>query len=196
MVWFGSALWPSLILCAVLYVLDYYLTIAGARLYRAGAQQIIIFEGSYELTPAYQNDIDELRWFSKRFIWSLIRMLAIVSLAWWLTTVAKIPQLFSLYLGLVVGLQLAVQKRHLQNLFLFRAIVKPGAANGQIKYSRALILRQSSLEMLVFTALFALLSFLTWNLFLLGCAIGCLSVAIRHLTLAGRLPQSATAANQ
>ncbi|HEY6308974.1 MAG TPA: hypothetical protein VI488_21235 [Candidatus Angelobacter sp.] len=85
MLWFGNVLWPNLILCTVLYLLDYYLTIAGARVYRAGAQQTIIFEGSYELTPGYQRDVDQLRWVSRRFIWSLVRMLGLVSLTWWLT---------------------------------------------------------------------------------------------------------------
>jgi hypothetical protein len=194
MIWFGSALWPSLILCTILYVLDYYLTIAGARLYRAGARQIIIFEGSYELTPTFQADIDRLRWFSKRFAWALIRLLSIMSLTWWLTRLTEIPQLFTVYLGLFVGLQLAIQRRHLQNIFLFRAMMKPGAVSGQISYSRLLILKQSSFEMMVFGALFAALSLLTWNLFLLGGAFGCLLVAAKHAALAQKSQRSAAPA--
>lgn len=116
-----------------------------------------------------------------------------MSLTWWLTKVAEIPQLFSFYLGLFVVLQLAVQKRHLHNIFLFRAITKPGAVSGQIKYSRAFILRQSALELLMFAALFGLLSLFVWNLFVLGGAVGCLSVAIRDFWLAKRAHQKAAA---
>ena len=125
MLWFGGALWPILVLCAGLYILDYYLTIAGAKLYRAGAQQMIVYEGSYELTPQFQNDVDQLRLVSKRFIWALVRMLILLSLVWWLALQANIPQLLSAYLGVFVGVELAIQKRHLQNLFFFRAITQP-----------------------------------------------------------------------
>jgi hypothetical protein len=184
MLWFGSTLWPSLAICAALYSLDYYLTIAGARLYRRGAQQIILFEGSYELNPRFQADVNQLRWVSKRFAWAMIRLLAVISLTWWVTVKIGIPQIFSLYLGLFVGLQLALQKRHLQNIFLFRVITKPGAVQGQIRYSRYFMLRQSAVGMLLFAMIFGLLSLLLWNLFVLGGAIGCLSVAIRHLILA------------
>jgi hypothetical protein len=193
MLWFGKSLWPSLTICAVLYVLDYYLTIIGARLYRAGAQQMIFYEGSYELTPRFQTDVDQLRWFSPRFVWSLVRLLATMSMAWWLTKIAEIPQLFSFYLGLFVVLQLAVQKRHLQNIFLFRTITKPGAVSGQIRYSRAFILRQSGLELLAFTALFGLLSLFIWNLFVLGGAVGCLSLSIRDFRLAKKSHQNTAA---
>jgi hypothetical protein len=188
--WFAGTLWPSLAICAVLYILDYYLTITGARLYRNGAQRLITFEGSYELNPRFQHDVDQLRWVSRRFAWAMIRLLAIMSLIWWAAIKIGIPQIFSLYLGLFVGLQLAVQKRHLQNILLFRAITKPGAVQGQIKYSRCFMLRQSAVGMLLFAMIFGLLSFLLWNLFLLGGAIGCLSVAIRHLILAKKSAQS------
>jgi hypothetical protein len=194
MMWFGTALWPSLTLCTILYILDYYLTIAGARLYRRGARQILVMEGSYELNPRFQKDIDQLRWFSGGFVRALISLLAILSLIWWLAQQAEIPWLFTLYVGFFVGLELAIQRRHLQNLFMFRSIVKPGAAIGQITYTRALILKQSSFDMLVFALLFATLSFLTWSLFLLGGAFGCLSVAIKHAVLARKTQQTTPAA--
>ena len=50
--------WPGMVLWALLYVSDYALTITCARLYKQ--QQTIAFEGSYEITPFYQRDIEIL----------------------------------------------------------------------------------------------------------------------------------------
>ena len=56
--WAGPLLW------VVLYSSDYYLTIACARMYQA--QNVIVFEGSYEITPAFQSDVNALRLLSPR----------------------------------------------------------------------------------------------------------------------------------
>src|SRR5258708_24418110 len=48
-----------MILWGLLYVSDYALTITCARLY--GRQKTIVFEGSYEITPFFQRDINSLR---------------------------------------------------------------------------------------------------------------------------------------
>jgi hypothetical protein len=61
--WLGSALW------ATVYISDYVLTVTCARLYRA--QDNIVFEGSYEITPIFQADIDALRAVSPRCVVAL-----------------------------------------------------------------------------------------------------------------------------
>jgi hypothetical protein len=58
--WVGPLVW------ACLYMSDNYWTIASARLYHA--QSTIVFEGSYEITPLWQRDVNALRAFSLRFI--------------------------------------------------------------------------------------------------------------------------------
>ena len=57
---FLDRLWPGLLAWTVLYISDYSLTIMCARLYQAGANQKMAFEGSYEITPYYQRDINAL----------------------------------------------------------------------------------------------------------------------------------------
>lgn len=66
-----QSLWPTLAFWAVLYISDYVLTVTCARLYRGGIDRNIVFEGSFELNPVFQKDIDSLRWLSPRFIWLL-----------------------------------------------------------------------------------------------------------------------------
>ena len=74
---FLDRLWPGLIAWTVLYISDYSLTIMCARLYQAGANQKMAFEGSYEITPYYQRDINSLRRLSPRFFAALL-----LSLVW------------------------------------------------------------------------------------------------------------------
>ena len=58
---------PGVVLWALLYISDYACTIASAGAYRAGVSEYIEFEGSFELTPYYQADVNALRHFSRRF---------------------------------------------------------------------------------------------------------------------------------
>lgn len=62
--WLGPLLW------AASYVSDFLLTLSCARMYRA--QDMIVFEGSYEITPLFQADVDALRQISPRFLVALI----------------------------------------------------------------------------------------------------------------------------
>ena len=60
--------WPGVAVWIALYVSDYVLTVKCARLYKSGAHEKVVVEGSYELTAYFQRDIDSLRLFSPRFI--------------------------------------------------------------------------------------------------------------------------------
>ena len=62
------AWWPGPVIGCVLLWIDYALTILGARRYRARIAPMHRFEGSYELTPLYQSDVDRLRVFSWRVV--------------------------------------------------------------------------------------------------------------------------------
>ena len=191
---FGNSLWPGLVLWVGLYISDYFLTIRCARLYRKGIHEKICFEGSFELTPYYQKDIDSLRTFSPRFIRALLLTIFTLSLIWWLSMLVRLPELYRFALGALVLVEVVVHGRHLRNLFLFRSIIKTGGLNGRIEYSRPLMLRVSSFEFLTFAALFAILFLVTWQGFVLGGAAACLSVAMKHRKLAEKHLSSSPAA--
>ncbi len=80
--WLSTSPAPGVILWIILYISDYYLTIYSARGFREiGHFQ---FEGSFELTPQYQKDIDTLRPVSRRhitllFVYSLIILICLVT---------------------------------------------------------------------------------------------------------------------
>ncbi|HEV8571726.1 MAG TPA: hypothetical protein VGR49_01595 [Actinomycetota bacterium] len=57
--------WVAVLAWAVLFTLDYALTLRGARLARAAGLHIA-FHGGYELTPIYREDVAALRRMSPR----------------------------------------------------------------------------------------------------------------------------------
>jgi hypothetical protein len=188
---FLDRLWPGLVAWTILYISDYSLTIACARLYQAGARDTIVFEGSYEITPYYQRDINALRRVSPRFLAALLLSLVWLAAVWWLAD-QWWPPVYPFALGAVILLELAIHMRHVRNLVLFRAIVGSEAVRGRIEYPRRLMLRMSSIELLAFSGLFMVMFLFTGSWFVLGGAATCLSLGGQHLRLARQLmPQPA-----
>jgi hypothetical protein len=190
---FFNYLWPGVVVWSLLYISDYALTIACARLYRA--QEKIVFEGSYEITPFFQRDINSLRVVSPRFVVILVVTVTMLSVLWALTEQST-PELYEFALGSLIGIQLAVHMRHLRNLFMFRAINSTDEVHGRLEYARTLLLRMSSLECLAFSGLFLVLFIFTRSWFILGGATTCFSLAVKHRKLASKLRSSLTTAIQ
>lgn len=192
---FLNSLWPGLLVWTALYVCDYSLTIVCARLYRRGVNEKIVFEGSYEITPLFQKDVDSLRLVSPRFLAALALSGGLLAGSWLLSAQSQ-PEWYEFVLGVMILVQLSIHTRHLRNLFLFRAITKTGEVRGRIEYSRTLLLRMSSAESLLFSALYLILFAFTLSWFILGGAIGCLSVAAKHRSLSRKCVASAPNAAQ
>ncbi len=104
---FLNSLWPGLVVWGLLYISDYALTLSCARLRRAGAGDKIVVEGSYEITPFYQRDIDSLRPVSPRFV--AILLLGVVTLAIFRNFAMQLqPELYYFALGALISVQLAI----------------------------------------------------------------------------------------
>ena len=136
-------------------------------------------EGSYEITPFFQRDIDSLRRISPRFLVMLFVTTFLLATVWYLTEQSA-PELYVFLAGAMILLELTVHIRHLRNLLTFRAMSKPNCVRGRIEYSRSFILRMSSEELSIFSAFFVLLFVFTQSWFVLGGAATCLSTAIKH----------------
>ncbi len=176
--WFGPAVW------AVLYVSDYASTIACARLYRA--QDKVVFEGSYEITPIFQADVDALRRVSPRFVGFLLGSTAYLSWLSYATAKWGLRDAYWLVLGALVLLEMTIHLRHVRNWYLFSRLSAPGGPQGRIEYPRAGMLRASAVEFLSFTVLYACLSLATGSVFILGGVLTCGSSSIGHYRLARR----------
>lgn len=181
--YFFSALWPGLLTWCLLYISDYALTIRCARLYRSGVNEKLVLEGSYEITPYYQKDIDSLRRISPRFIAMLLVSGTLVTGLWYLTA-STLPEMYRFALGALILVEFVVHIRHLHNLYFFRVIINSDTVRGRIEYSRTVILRMSGHDLLVYSAIFFLLFGITQDWFMLGGAVKCLATSVQHRKLA------------
>jgi hypothetical protein len=180
--WFSTSPWPGLILWIILYISDYYLTLYAAR----GFKEIghIQFEGSFELTPQYQKDIDALRPVSRRHLIALVLSSLILLLIWWLTRLSFYLELaYPLFLGMFVLLEVAIHLRHFRNIGLIREARKHGGIEGQITYKKWFSYRVSANDLYIMSAFFLFIALITFTPFFLGGAITCLATAIQHSRL-------------
>jgi ribosomal protein S18 acetylase RimI-like enzyme len=166
---------------AALYASDYYLTLWGARLYKEVFSRFVDMDGSYELEPIFQKDIDALRRLSPAFaLWLFVSSAALL-LGWWLSVkVADMPSLFLTLFGGFVLVELVVHARHVRNIRLFRLAREGGAIEGHMKYARWVTERVSVTELLYFAAFYAVCFALSSKVLFLGGVLGCLASARRH----------------
>jgi hypothetical protein len=171
-------LWLTLLVWSALYAFDYVQTIRGARLYGQVGKQHIIIEGSYEMTPYFQADIDRLRPISPRFLLMVLLGLAGIVLVYWLTQAVGLPQLFALLAGGLILRLLVVHIQHIRNIASYRYVERhPDHIRGQIEYARPLLLSARATEYSLFAALYGVLFALTSSWFVLGGALGSLAIA-------------------
>lgn len=188
--WLARSPWPGVVLWIILYISDYYLTIYSARGFRGiGHFQ---FEGSYELTPQFQADVDALKRISARHIALLVLCSILIVTLWWvIVRLLALPWLYNLYLGLFLLVEVAVHLRHLRNVFLIREIRKHGGVEGQISYRKWFSYRVSAFEFYLIGALFLMVAVLSFSFFFLGGALVCFSTGFKHGLLARKAKKSA-----
>lgn len=181
--WLALSPWYGIILWMILYTSDYYLTLYCAR----GFRQIehFQFEGSFELTPQYQRDIDSLQPVSRLHIILMFAYSLLILAVWWITRLSiYLEWSYPLYLGMFLLLEVAVHLRHLRNVALIREVKKSGGIEGQITYKKWFSYRMSALELYIYATLFLLIALLTYSAFFLGGAIMCYGTGFKHSRLA------------
>jgi hypothetical protein len=149
------------------------------------AQEKIVFEGSYEITPLFQADVDALRRISPRFLVALIASTAYLCFV--RSIAGPRSGMFDVYVGVLGAMlltQATVHIRHFRNWFVF----KKGLAliQGRLAYSRGLILRMSAFELLLFAGLYLGLFLVTTSVFILGGTLAVGVLSLRHYHLARR----------
>ena len=187
--WLTITPYPGMILWIVLYISDYYLTLKSAK----GFLEIghFHFEGSFELTPQFQNDINKQAPVSKRHITYLVIYTLVILLIWWIfAKTLNAEWLYSVYLGALILMEVAVHMRHLRNLHMVKIIKSEGGVDGDITYQKKFSYRISAHEFLVIAGLFLIVAALTFSPFFLGGAIACLGINIRHNRHANRIIKS------
>jgi hypothetical protein len=183
-------IWLALSLWVCIYIADYALTIWGARLYEQGAYAYIRFDGSYELNPLFERDIDQHRRISRRFLLMLVATSLLIWFIWRGTQLRLFPSVaFTFLLGALLLMEVPVLIRHARNLFMFSTLLSTSDVRGQISYPRWFSLQTSAVEFGLFALLFLIIGLLTSPWFFFGGAFGCLRIAVQHWQLARRAKQ-------
>lgn len=165
---------------AVLYALDYYLTILGARLVRQAG-----VGGSYELTPAFQKDIEALRLFSPQFMLRWAFSCLMLPVVWYLSVkTLGLPEIFLVVWGALVLREFAIYFRHVQNLYFYRQTHLSEGMRTSAQMPRWLTYQLSAVQLFTFAGLFLLLSLAANPWFFLGGVVSCLETGIQHWLLA------------
>jgi hypothetical protein len=192
--WLATSPWFGVVFWILLYTSDYYLTLFTAR----GFRQIghFQFEGSFELTPQYQKDIDNLRPVSTLHLLLLVAYSALILILWWFTRISVLLEwTYPFYLGMFLLLEVAVHLRHLRNMILIREIRRsPDGIEGQISYRKWFSYRISAAELYLHGTLFLLVAALTYSLFFLGGAVMCYGMGFRHGRMAKKTEKIASTA--
>ena len=184
--WLAANPWYGIFLWMILYTSDYYLTIYCARGFRETGH--FQFEGSFELTPHYQKDVDNLQPISRLHIILLLAYSLLILLVWWITRLSVyLEWTYPLYLGMFLLLEVAVHLRHLRNVALIREIKKNGGVEGQIRYRKWFSYRISASELYIYAILFLLIALLTYSLFFLGGSIMCFGMGFKHGRMAKKM---------
>ncbi|HET9909082.1 MAG TPA: hypothetical protein VFQ23_20710 [Anaerolineales bacterium] len=189
--WLARSPWIGVMIWIVLYISDYYLTIYSAR----GFKEIghFKFEGSFELTPQYQKDIDALKPISKLHVTLLILYSLVIVAIWYLFVYfLGLPWAYLLYLGMFLLLETAVHLRHFRNLFLIREIKRNGGASGEISYKKWFSYRVSAFELYLYFGLFLMIAALEYSPFFLGGALICFGNGFKHNRLARKAKSNPT----
>lgn len=183
-----SAPWLCVGIWIVLYVADYYLTIAGARLYAQGAKDHVVTEGSYELNPGFVADVNALRLFSPRFIKFLVLTSLYIAGAWYVVEqLYSARNLFLFLYGAFVFLELAILARHATNIPHLRRLKAHQGVDGQVQFARWLTLETSAISLVSVAALLLVAALVTWKATLFGGVVGLLALGLRHASRARRL---------
>lgn len=189
---FAASPWPMIITWAVIYCLDYVQTIRGARLYAEIGSQHIGFEGSYELNPVFQKDIDRLRWVSPRFVALLIGTSILFGAYWWLCQWIVFMEPYLVLCGAFLLLEAVVNMQHVRNIATFRFMrSNPQQISGRIEYTRQFLYWNRALDFGLFALLFGVIFAFTASWVVAGGALASLIVAGRMLLMRRRAARQA-----
>lgn len=175
--------WIAALAWIVMYTGDYYFTLWGSKL--SSAQRFIEYEGSYELTPAYQDDIDKQRKFSPRFFIWLISGAFVLMAPGYMDI--GVPYVYGILVGYVILPELYVHLRHLNSITNYRWLLRPShGISGKILLPRSYMYHQSFVSLAGFAVFIFLIFALTNSPILLGGGLCCLIHAYHHFSLARR----------
>src|SRR5258708_843580 len=177
----------AIVLWVLVYSCDYYLNLYGNRLRTSYASAHIGIDGSYELNPYYQRDIDSNNRFSRRFLFMLVLFSVYLAVMWYIAQTLNLPEAFSIAAGVVLLLEGPVIATHVQNISMYTFLKTPDAVWGKITYARWITLTLAGRIFGYWLVAYATLFLLTGSWLFVGGALSMLSLFIRYSSRGQRL---------
>lgn len=182
--------WLVALLWGLLSIFDFSATMLYSKAYREFLSVNITYEGGMEMNPAFEKDVQQLRWFSPRYLVSMLTVALLIVLAGWV-----FPTLwFEVLAGAALMLVLITDLRHIENLSTVWFMKSdPDSFKGKIQQSYALSQRRIAVGTFNIGMLYLIVYFLVGRVFFLGGALICVLFALRHFLLSKRqIPKSMT----
>lgn len=176
--WLATQPWAGMIIWSLVYLSDYYWTIATARKYKASPN--FEFEGSFELTRQFEKDVDALKPVSKQHILMLLLTNGLLLVFWLFFRWVNLPQGYVFVLGAYILMEVPVHFRHFSTYHMLSLSEAKGGMNGKLSYRRWFSYSTSALQFFCFAVFFLLTALLAWSAFFAGGCFGCLSIANNH----------------
>jgi hypothetical protein len=171
----------------VLHTLDFLLTIAGERVRQRRAARVLCIPGSYELNPLFRKVVDERRWWSWRFVLTLLGGTAAFYAFSAMNPYSEDPWaavLLEVLLGSLIFSRLFIITRHLHNLWFFDRIARyPQSLVGQVTYDRRTVLGASVSQSAASTLLLLLAFLASPSFFILGGLVTLALLTVMGLVL-------------
>jgi hypothetical protein len=179
---------PVILAVPVLMLLDYVLTILGAKA-SLGVYRQHYKVPHYELNPLWQKSVQQLRWFNSRHFIVVCALTALLFL------LDRNQYEFDLLVGMLIGAYGAICGRHLTNLLLFHYLNRhPAEIEGQVHLTQQLALKMSLFNTLGLVPLLGLITVLVPQPWTIGALLGVLVVALSHLVWARKSKSQAAKA--
>jgi hypothetical protein len=180
--------WAPVVIALVVgaFFADYTLTHLGARAAERVRDRWTV-EGSYEMNPTWEGQIDSRRWFGWRVLVAPAAVAATLGAVRFLAGLdgeAFDPELlifdpayFAFAAGVMLLIQAPVLMLHAANLQTFALLADPAAAEGGITFRRWVAYRQGTRYLAGFAVLWLVLWLPSQQAFFLGGAVSCLTIA-------------------
>lgn len=174
---------PGIVLWIILYISDYYMTLAAAKGYKEAG--VIQFEKSLELNPAFQKDINSQTKVSTRHLIFLFIYSMAIPIFWFITVqMFEVYWAYSFFIGALILMEVTIHMRHLRNLYLLYVFRNSGGITGSITYAQWFSYKISAFDFYLFSILYLLFFLLTYSFFFLGGLVICLRIGVSHTMLA------------
>jgi hypothetical protein len=175
--------WLVAILWGMLSIFDFVSTMLYSKAYRDFLSTSVQYEHGVEMNPAFEKDVRQLRWFSPRYILSMLSVVILIIFAGTFFPTSW----FEVLAGAALLLVFVTDLRHVENLSMVWFLKSdPEGFKGRIEQSYKLSQRRVAVGVFNIGVLYLVVYLLTRRLFFLGGGIICVLFALRHYLLSNR----------